>query len=329
MLTLLLGLDDFSKKQYISSIATGQKMPEDVYFDVENFPGIETLVGGDLFTAAKRHIFYFMPENFADPDTVEKLVSSKNQIIIIIEKLDKRSADNKKLLANKHVIVEEFFLPHGRELDNWIVKRAGELGAKINTNSANALAVALGRDEAVETKFGGKVVEVKEIYSLWQADAELRKLAAYTIGREINVEDIELLVFKNESSDVFDLTNAIAEGQKYQALFLMHKLLGLQTGAEEKTAIIQLSALLAEQFRSVAMVQSFLHDHKNEDAILELTGWKSGRLFMMKKVAQKFTPVKVLDFLNKLKALDEELKSSSIPAKVLLDLIVSQLLSTT
>ena len=47
----------------------------------------------------------------------------------------------------------------------------------------------------------------------------------------------------------------------------------------------------------------------------------------MKKIAVRFKPKTVLEFLTKLEALDEELKTSSTPPKVLLDLIVSQLLA--
>ena len=325
MLTLLLGLDDFSKKQHLLKLSNGQSLPEDVYFDEASVPALEVLAGADLFASAKRHIFYFFPPGFSEPDVTAKLAKSRNQIIIITEKLDKRVGDNKKLLANKDVVTVDFVLPHGKQLDAWLVSRAGELGAKLSSVAADALARALGRDEAIETKFGGRVTEVKELFSLWQADSELRKLIAHAAGREITVQDVESLVVKNENADVFDLTNAIADGKKYDALFLTHKLLGLQTGAEEKTAIIQLNALLAEQFRSLAALQDFLHNKKTEEEILDFTGWKPGRLFMMKKAAQKFSTSKVLDFLNKLKALDEELKSTSTPAKVLLDLIIVQL----
>ena len=96
-------------------------------------------------------------------------------------------------------------------------------------------------------------------------------------------------------------------------------------GADEKGAIIQLNGLISEQFRNVAMAQDFLSQKKGENQILEITGWKSGRLFVMKKIASKFPAKKVLEFLSKLAALDEELKTSQTPPKVLLDLIVAQL----
>jgi DNA polymerase III delta subunit len=97
------------------------------------------------------------------------------------------------------------------------------------------------------------------------------------------------------------------------------------TGADEKTAIIQLNALLSEQFRSIAVAQNFLEEGTSDEQALAQTSWKPGRLFIMKKTAGRFAQKKVLDFLKKLEHLDEELKTSSTPPRVLLDLIVAQL----
>jgi DNA polymerase III delta subunit len=144
-------------------------------------------------------------------------------------------------------------------------------------------------------------------------------------GREVSEANVNELAPQNKEVDVFDLTNAIADNQKQKALSLMQDFLFYQSDSDEKTAIIKLNALLSEQFRSVAIVQSFTNEKTSEDIILEKTGWKSGRLFIMKKVAARFNQKIVLDLLNKLAALDEELKTSSTPPRVLLDLIVTQL----
>jgi DNA polymerase III delta subunit len=325
MLTLLLGPDDFSKKEYIGSLAAGTKSEVRVFFDAEDLPSVESLIGQDLFGGAKIFVLKGLVAHFNNAMVLEKLVASKNQIIIIEEKLDKRLVANKALLARKDVKVEEFILPHGKELDKWIIARAKSIGGSINAKAADALAIALGRDDAKETKFGGKVTSVEEVYNLWQAENELKKLVALSNGQEISEADVKELAPSNREVDVFDLTNAIADNQKQKALSLMQDFLFFQTGSDEKGSIIKLNALLSEQFRNVAVVQSFASSKTSEDAILEKTGWKSGRLFIMKKTAARFTPKTVLELLNKLASLDEELKTSSTPPRVLLDLIISQL----
>lgn len=293
--------------------------------DAESFSAISDLAGADLFAKTKIYALKNMIGLFNSKANIASLAVSKNQIIFLEEKLDKRSADNKKLLANKAVQIKEFVLPHGREVDAWLIARVQALGTKLSARTADVLAVALGRDNAKEIKAGGKVVAVQEVYNLWQAENELQKLACHAAGAEITEADVASLVNLNEEVDAFELTNAIADGNKQKALFLMDRFLRQQSGGEEKGAVIQLNALLAEQFRSVAIVHDLIVQKKSEVEMLEILGWKSGRLFIMSKVAARFSATSVLGLLAKLKALDEELKTGSVPPRVLLDLIITQL----
>jgi DNA polymerase III delta subunit len=325
MLYLLLGPDDYSKKKFTDSLVKDKGADLVRVGEGDVLPGVSKLIETDLFSKAKVFVLGALPE-FGEGD-LEKIIASHNQIVVVQESLDKRKKENKELVANKNIIVKQFDLPHGKDLDKWIIGHIKELGGSISSAATESLAIALGRDDAKETKVGGKIIAVEEIYNLWQVDAEIRKLISYSAGKEISGIDVNALVNQNREVDVFDLTNAIADNQKQKAMELMHGFLKNEVGADEKGAIIKLNALLSDQFRSVAMVQDFLSRSASESIILEQTGWKSGRLFVMKKVAARFKPKTVLEFLTKLEALDEELKSSSTPPKVLLDLIVSQLLT--
>ena len=324
MLTLLLGPDNFSKREYAKNLATADKIAAEVLAQPAELP-VGELASQDLFSAKK--VFLVIDGlKLLKEENLPQLISSKNQILFLEEKVDKRIKFNKDLLANKNITVKDFPLPHSRELNDWIQNRANTLGAKISTSAIEALAVRLGRDNGKETRFGGKIVDVQEVYNLWQAESEIQKLMAFAAGKEISAEDVHNLTAENQEVDVFDLTNAIADNKKQEAMQLLHLFLKEQTGSDEKGAVIQLNALLSEQFRNVAAVQDFMSRKTEEADILEKTGWKSGRLFIMKKVAARFTPKKVLEFLTKLEALDLELKTSSTPPRVLLDLIIAQLL---
>jgi DNA polymerase III delta subunit len=68
-------------------------------------------------------------------------------------------------------------------------------------------------------------VEVKEIYSLWQLDGEIRKLLAFCHERQVEEEDVANLVAANEETDVLDIIDAIGEGSRVKALSLLTKLL--------------------------------------------------------------------------------------------------------
>ena len=122
-----------------------------------------------------------------------------------------------------------------------------------------------------------------------------------------------------------EIANAIADNHRQEAMALVSRFLKQTAGADQKARTIQLCALLAEQFRNLAALQDFLARRVPETKILEATGWKPGRLFVLKKIVVRFPPDKIWQTLNKLEALDEELKTSSTPPRVLLDLILSQL----
>ncbi len=340
MLYLFLGADDFTKKQEINSLVK-EKGADLVMFGYdEEVPTIEKLLEADLFSKPKVFVLNLPPilgegrparsslgEGGGEGvGVLNKLISSPNHIVVSAISLDKRKKENKDLLANSKIIVKEFTLPHGSELNEWILNKVTSLAGKISQDAVNELAVRLGRDEAKETKFGGKVVSVEEVYNLWQTNSEIGKLIAFAKGREILKDDVIELVSENGEVDALQITNAIAEKNRDESFALIGQFLKQVSSSDEKAGIIQLNALLSEQFRNVAMVQAFMHAKATEAEILEKTQWKSGRLFIMRKIAARFKIKEILELLEKLNALDTELKSSQLPGKVLLDLILSQIL---
>lgn len=326
MLYLFLGADDFTKKQEINSLVKAKGADLVMYGYDEEAPTIEKLLEADLFSKPKVFVLSFPPALVEGVLIFDKLISSQNHIVVSVSSLDKRKKENKDLLANPKIIIKEFILPHGMELNNWILERVSVLGGKIAREAVNELAVRLGRDEAKETKFGGKVVSVEEVYNLWQVNSEIGKLVTFAKGREILKEDVIDLVSENGEVDALQITNAIAEKQRDESFALIGQFLKQVSASDEKAGIIQLNALLSEQFRNVAMVQAFIEAKATEAEILEKTQWKSGRLFVIKKIAVRFKSKEILELLEKLNALDTELKSSQLPGKVLLDLILSQIL---
>lgn len=321
---LLLGSDAYSKEKFAKSLVF-RMGAELVVFGVDDrLPNADELSQTDLFSKGKVFLFQgILPDYFG---SLSNSSEAKNRVLVMVDSLDKRKKENKELLQNLNIEVKEFFLPHGNELNSWLKNRVGELGGKISTLAVNELAIRLGRDSGKETKVGGKVIAVEEVYNLFQADSEIKKLIAFSAGAEISLNDIKELVAENGEVDIFDLTNAIADNNPKKALELLHKFLKEQTGSDEKGSVIKLYALLSEQFRNFVVLQDFIKNKMPEDDILEKTGWKPGRLFVLKKVVDRFDSKKIMEFLGKLEALDRELKTSQVPPKVILDLIVSQFL---
>ena len=293
-------------------------------FAVDDIPAkLESFLEQDLFAKKKLFILESLPAGYEfNNDILDELADSANLIVFSLDKIDKRVANNKVLLFYKKAEVKEFPLPHGSELDSWIINRVRILGGAINKTAAALLARRVGRDDAVEARFGGKIIDIKEVFDLWQVDSEIRKLLACSAGEEIDEPMVAALVPEREEADALRIVSAIADKNKQTALKDIGRFLG---DGDEKAGIIQLNALLSEQFRNILALQDLLARRASDQEILTQTSWKSGRLFVLKKIAARFQPAVVKGTLNKLAALDQEVKSSSTPPRVLLDLILAQL----
>ncbi len=312
MITLLLGTDGLAKKQHIFEAIKKAGAEIESYNEGSTLPPLGTLFEQQLFGAPKVVVFDEVKALDLE-DVLEKLGDNKNaQLYILEQSLDKRKKVNLDFLKDSRVNVLEFSAPVGvKNSANWILKFAKNRGIEMDTQTATELATTL-------------LVDEEDNLPVERAQNELEKLKAYAGGDVITAEMVHLLVEPITGVDVFALLNAISEKNKSKALKLLNEIFSLESG-DEKGNAIKIVALLADQFRSLLMVQDSLARKFSDEQIMELTGWKTGRLFIMKKLARNFTPAQAKSALSKLTSLDKELKSSTLPSKVVLSLIVAGL----
>ncbi|MBL8030433.1 MAG: hypothetical protein JNN11_04255 [Candidatus Doudnabacteria bacterium] len=325
MLYLFLGTDTYRKHLAIHSLAK-EKNAVLSYMSEDEMPQISKLLETDLFLKNRVFVFEEFPAEFLEDRNLEKLISAKNIILLNVVSLDKRKKENKDLLKNSLVKVNNFILPHGLELNQAIVGMVKERGGFISDQAVEELAKRLGRDSAREVKVGGKVIAVEECYSMWSVNSEIDKLIGFAKGSQISETDVKSLVSEAAETDVMDIINSIGEKNIKLAYQKINSFLQEKSSSDEKSSVIHLNALLSEQFRSIFIVQELLLQNLNDDKILDFLGWKPGRLFVVKKNAQRFNLKKIDSTLNKLAAMDEEIKTSQVSARLILDLILSQVI---
>lgn len=295
--------------------------------DQEIVEKINEAISPSLFSVKKLIILKNILPNkatqeFLAENTLKIIKHLPKDIILIFwqdQKPDGRLTFTKKLLTFG-INISEFKLPHGKELDSWIKKQAQNSGVEITDKGADKLAEYAGRDLFLEKKFGGKTIELKEAYDLWQVYSEILKLSSYS--QVIDEKTVALLVKPKLSDSAFDLTDEISNNNKVKAFEILENLLGSST-AEEKTAVIKILGLLAEQIRSLILVKLCLQEKMNSGDIAEKLGWSSGRVFVVSKHAQKITLEKLKKLLNRLLVLDLSLKSSETNPRLLMDLFIN------
>ncbi len=307
MIYLLLGSDDFSKKQFLTDLQTKEKLEVVSFTDPESPPSFKQAVNDSNLFGGKKLVkaYDYFAAGLADEQLLESIAASSNIVVFIEEKLDKRKAETKKVLANKNLKVMEFTIPVGIEFKKWVQERTKTLDLKLSGKALDLFLSRLG--------FGAEGYG-EPLYSLWQADSELQKLKLFSGENAVTENDVLNLTAENLDENVFAITNAIGDRNKAAAIKVFTDYMDRLAG-DDKAKVISLSALLAEQFRNILIVQG------GADA-----GFASGRLFVYQKLARNFPKEKMFDALKKLEILDQEVKTSSGPATLQLLMIIDSLL---
>jgi len=315
MIYLFLGTDDFSKRARLQELARG--LGAEIVRVGEGSIDLGQLAEPTLFGGAR----LFVIENFStrlDPEIdLPPLLAGPHTIVLVEQAMDKRKKTTAQWLKHPDITVQEFNPPQGKDLQKWLLSRAKELGTTLPPGTADYLIAAVLPPPST-SRF------VEPMADLSQLDNELRKLQAYADGQAITPAMVDALVSRNADVETWDIVNALADRNMKKAFVALEQFFG-DASADEKSKTIQLNSVLADQFRSILIAQDFVKQRAPDSHILEHTGWKSGRLFIMKKLAGKFKPGQLISVLDKLERLDIELKSTTTPGQVILQLIAAQL----
>jgi|SRR5579872_104605 len=316
MIYLLLGNDDYSKKEFLKELQTKERVASIDYFYEWQQQQIHQAFGSaSLFEKNKIIAVYDQIGKFDFEPFIESVKSSANILVFLENALDRRKTETKKILTNKNIKVLEFEIPLAVELRKWIESYAKKIGLKIQ---AKALDLFIEKLSAGSERQAG--------YDLWQVSSELSKLKTFAGTKEINVSDVQSLATDNIDEDVFKITNAIADKNKNAAINSLINYLDRIPGIDEKSKIISLSAILAEQLRGILLIQSLLSSRVAEPEVIKQTGYSSGRFFIYKKIAKNFKSEKIFEALRKIELLDEEMKTSTGPAGLQFLMIVNSML---
>lgn len=314
MIYLLLGKDDFTKKEFIDDLfAKGSfemqvlsvdSSASDVareYFSSDLFGGKRLLFGEGLLGRTE-----FAEEFFA---ALGKEGGKTENVLVFLESaLDKRKKETKAILANKSLKVVEFEILFGDDLKKWVSTRAKSAGLSFERGVLDLFLARLGACD------------------LWQATSEINKLKTFAGDSEVSAAAVADLVAENIEEDVFAITNAIGDKNRPLAVSLLTNYFDRLPGTDEKTKVISLSALLSDQFRNILILKGLSEEGRSESAIVKEMEFTPGRVFIYKKLASRFSEDKLLDALRKFELLDMEVKTTSGPAALQLFMIVESVI---
>lgn len=306
MLTLLLGDDVYAKQAFLDKEISKFNGDLNKFQAGEDMPKLSSLGGASLFGGEGVYLFVDCLKNFELED-LELVAQNTVPIYFWESSLDKRLAKSKQLI--KIANVEEFSSPERDSAQAWILSHADRLGIKIQPSAAG---------ELVNRLLGS----TKTNLPVMTAHQELLKLSSYAGEETISTAMVEELTPQDLSIDMFALLDFVGSKNKAQAIKLLQNYYE-SSSEDDKALTIRLVALLSDQFRSLLIAKDLGAQGLNDQQILQTTGWKSGRLFVMNKIGRNFSSAQLQSALTKLYSLDKELKTSTLPPRVIVDMIVA------
>jgi len=215
-------------------------------------------------------------------------------------------------------------------LRDWLRTRAQAYGAAINPRAAAAISDLLSYDEHSRQARGRNAARRRagmqaRAQALLAADNELHKLVCYVDGeREISEEDVAALTPYVPEANVFEMVDALANGNGGRALTLISQSLH----DDPSDPGFRLFALIVRQFRLLAMTRDHLDRGGGQGgAIVQAVGVSPFVAGKLATQARRFQAAQLDAILKRLQQYDQEMKTGRIAPRLALDLLVTSLAS--
>ncbi len=207
--------------------------------------------------------------------------------------------------AKKKGFLHELTVP--RQLGGWIFDEVKRAGAKIDGEAARRLEEVVGRD-------------------ISRLAGAIEQLALYAgEGRAISVDDVDALVADTSQRTVFQLNDAVGQGDRIGALRAVGKLF------EQRESAIGVVIMLARHVRQLAMYQSLVAERTPPGDIARICGVPP---FVIDKSlapqSRRFTSVALTQAIRLVAQADRDLKGpvkQALGEEVVLTRLVEKLVT--
>jgi len=153
--------------------------------------------------------------------------------------------------------------------------------------------------------------------NLYNIKNELNKLIMYKLDtREITKTDIDKITIKSMEEEIYALTNAITAKNTYLSLTLLDEF--LKKDYEE----IQITMLLANQFRFLFQVKRLINKGKTEEEIVKILEAKPYRVQKTSETLYHYKEKQLLNYIQQLAKIDHDVKLGLIDKKLALELFI-------
>ena len=199
---------------------------------------------------------------------------------------------------NRPKIAQEFKSIEPYKMPRFVTEEVEEKGGKIEKDAANLLSEFVGDD-------------------LWRLSNEIDKLLSFT-GGIITSSDVETLVVKNITSNIFAMIDDLSRDLKGGALKHLDALL------KSNEPPLRILSLINFQFRSIAQIKEASEASSNQFAISKATKLSPFQVSKSLSLAKKFSFSRLSQVYSEIVRVDFEIKTGKIEdAEGLRDLVLA------
>jgi DNA polymerase-3 subunit delta len=322
---LLHGNDEYAIAAHIEKLCNGLGDPSSAAMNIAKFDGrtgfeyeaITAAVNAAPFLAPRRVVVLLHPISAcSSPERREKLLGlfskAPHATTIILAEFDELKNEKKQGKSERHwllkwvtqagpqVTVHGYNLPKRWEMARWIEGETKKQGGRIEADAAARLAEMVGEDTRI-------------------AAQELTKLLTYVnFNRPINLVDVENVSFISAQGSVFDLVDALGQGNGKKAQHTLHQLLADQDATE-------LWGMVIRQFRLLLQTRELLDENASNFEIQKALGLHEYVAQKVASQAKRFSMPMLEIVYHRLLDIDEEIKTSQTDLDLALDVLIAEL----
>lgn len=322
---LLHGNDEFAISGHIEKLCAGLGDPATAGMNIARFDGrlgldfeaLNTAINAAPFLAPRRVMVLVHPISaFASAEARKKFIGLLDKAapttIIALAEYDELKRDHWLLKwaasragtgttqAGPRAGVHVYNLPKRWEMPRWIESETKKLGGKIEPDAAVRLSEMVGEDTRI-------------------AAQELTKLLTYVnFARPVTLLDVDRVSIVSAQGNVFELVDALGQGDGKKAQRVLHQLL------EEEEAF-ELWGMVIRQFRLLLQARELLDASASIPEVQKALGLHE---FVAQKVvsqAKRFSLSALESIYHKLLEIDVGAKTSQVPLDLALDTLVVEL----
>ncbi|MBD3300339.1 MAG: DNA polymerase III subunit delta [Candidatus Moranbacteria bacterium] len=280
----------------------------DASLDLDEFLIKQSIASDGLFGVKKSIVFCdfisSLPDSKIDfllaliKENSEYVIEDNNLNLYFFESKPKKNSRIYRFLSKKAAEKKEFKLLKGTKLLKFLENEVQTLGIKIGVADLRYLVYILNED-------------------LWRIINNLKKLAAFKAGKQIEKKDIDKLVEPVFANNIFKTIEAIGRGDKRTALNLIKK--HIQEGDHE----LYLLSMIVYQFRILIKIDSALRSGLDSASLSKKLKLHP---FVVKKngvFLRGFSQNKLAVVYKKLAEIDYSVKKGNLAPRQAIELFVA------